>query len=58
MSIDTGLGWQASTAQGTIGGLAPEQIQTSGVFPRPGGAQPPPTMPGQMQQQNNTGWPS
>jgi hypothetical protein len=51
--VDTGLGWQSSTTQGTIGGLSPDQIQTNSIFPRPGGA---PPMPNQQQQ--NTGWPS
>lgn len=43
----TGQGWQ-SGPQGTIGGMHPEQLQTTPVFPRPG--QP------QQQQPQNTGW--
>ncbi|TID22732.1 ANTH-domain-containing protein [Venturia nashicola] len=43
----TGQGWQ-SGPQGTIGGMHPEQLQTTPVFPRPGQAQP--------QQPQNTGW--
>ncbi|QDS68877.1 hypothetical protein FKW77_007589 [Venturia effusa] len=43
----TGQGWQSSP-QGTIGGMHPDQLQTTPVFPRPG--QPP------LQQMQNTGW--
>jgi hypothetical protein len=46
---NTGAGWQ-SGPQGTIGGMHPEQIQTTGVFPRPGGG-------GVQQQPQPTGWP-
>ncbi|KIW07389.1 uncharacterized protein PV09_02232 [Verruconis gallopava] len=35
----TGLGWQSSVPQGTIGGLSPDQIQTTSIFPRPGAGQ-------------------
>jgi hypothetical protein len=45
---NTGMGWQ-SGPQGTIGGMHPDQIQTTSVFPRPGGAG--------AQQSQPTGWP-
>ncbi|KAH7127066.1 ANTH domain-containing protein [Dendryphion nanum] len=32
----TGQGWQTSTNQGTLGGMTLDQVQTTGVFPRPG----------------------
>lgn len=32
----TGQGWQAGTQQGTLGGISVQQVDTVGVFPRPG----------------------
>jgi hypothetical protein len=32
----TGAGWQNSAGQGTIGGMASQQVETVAVFPRPG----------------------